>query len=82
MSGASARLADVNVGSFVFAEGTFDSTNLVLTATTVGIGRPKFDGGQEVFAMRGGACGLGHHDPADHGGMGGFGGLGAMGGNR
>jgi hypothetical protein len=89
-SGFGATLAHVTVGSFVFAEGTFDFTNSVLTATTVGIGRPKFDGGHEGFAMMGGGGG-GIYGPADHGRMGGFGGpramdgfggQGAMGGNR
>jgi hypothetical protein len=89
-SGFGATLAHVTVGSFVFVEGTFDSTNSVLTATTVGIGQPKFDGGHEGFAMMGGGGG-GIHGPADHGRMGGFGGpramdgfggQGALGGNR
>ena len=88
-SGFDATLAHVTVGSFVFAVGTFDSTNSVLTATTVGIGQPKFDGGHEGFALMG--RGIGNHGPADHGRMGGFGvsramdgfgGQGAMGGNR
>jgi hypothetical protein len=52
-NGASATLADVAAGSFIFAEGTLDSTLTTLNASTVGIGQPKLDGAPDGFAQRG-----------------------------
>ena len=39
-SGATASLADISVGSFIFAEGTFSSSPSTIDAATVGIGDP------------------------------------------
>ena len=40
-AGASASLADVTVGSFIAAEGSFGSSKATLTATSIGIGQPQ-----------------------------------------
>jgi hypothetical protein len=52
-NGASATLADVAVGSFIFAEGTLDSTLTTLHAGTVGIGQAKFGGAPDGLAQPG-----------------------------
>ena len=46
---ASATLGDVTVGSFVFAEGTFDAAATTLSASTLGIGAPGAGSGPQGF---------------------------------
>lgn len=72
-NGVSATLADVAVGSFIFAEGTLDSTLTTLHASTVGIGQAKFGGAPDGLAQPGPGGGF-----ADKG----HGGFDAMGGGR
>ena len=71
-NGARATLADVTTGSFDVAEGGFDSTDTVLTATTIGIGQPMFGGGHDGVAMLGTEGRFGQGVDGDHGRMGNF----------